>query len=137
MSGENHKPIKTSDTMDFRFPVDWSGDVLLFVVSTPTTKTDIWYQRVLADGTTAPGAEPQLYLQTPEMDGAARFAPGQNQRWLAYHSGESGRAEVYIQSFPTRGEKLPVSKQGGLIPDMGTGWSRIVLHVAGQQGHGR
>jgi len=54
------------------------------------------------------------------MEIAARFAPGQNQKWLAYQSDESGRAEVYIQSFPTKGEKRIVS-QGGSFPVWGPG----------------
>ena len=45
-------------------------------------------------------------------------------RWLAYHSNESGRNEVYIRAFPSPssgpGGKWQVSNSGGIEPH----WSR-------------
>ncbi len=41
-------------------------------------------------------------------------------RYFAYVSNESGRAEVYVQSFPSLGSKIRVSVDGGLFP----AWSR-------------
>jgi len=35
---------------------------------------------------------------------------------LAYVSEESGGREVYVQSFPARGEKLQISTAGGVTP---------------------
>jgi hypothetical protein len=37
-------------------------------------------------------------------------------KWLAYTSDESGRREVYVQSFPTGGGKWQVSTSGGSDP---------------------
>jgi Tol biopolymer transport system component len=37
-------------------------------------------------------------------------------RWVAYVSGESGRSEVYVQSFPAPGGKWQVSTAGGGYP---------------------
>ena len=34
-------------------------------------------------------------------------------RWLAYTSNESGRFEIYVQSFPTAGTKYQVTTSGG------------------------
>jgi hypothetical protein len=34
-------------------------------------------------------------------------------RWIAYQSNESGRFEIYVQSFPGPGTKTPVSVNGG------------------------
>jgi hypothetical protein len=50
------------------------------------------------------GEKPQPWLQTP--DG----------RWVAYRSNESGRAEVYVQGYPERRGKWPVSQAGGIFP---------------------
>lgn len=44
-----------------------------------------------------------------ERDG--QFAP--DGKWIAYHSDESGRFEIYIQRFPEPGRKWPVSASGG------------------------
>ena len=44
-------------------------------------------------------------------------------RWLAYHSDETGRFEVYALSFPDLGTKQQVSSEGGVLPR----WSASVL----------
>jgi eukaryotic-like serine/threonine-protein kinase len=36
--------------------------------------------------------------------------------WLAYQSDQTGRMEVYVQSFPVPGARVPVSLQGGTEP---------------------
>ena len=48
----------------------------------------------------------------------ARLAP--NGQWLAYDSDETGRDEIYVQTFPQRKGKWPVSVNGGTSPV----WSR-------------
>jgi Tol biopolymer transport system component len=37
-------------------------------------------------------------------------------RWMAYRSNESGRSEIYIQSFPTPSVKSQISTDGGRSP---------------------
>ena len=41
-------------------------------------------------------------------------------RWIAYHSNESGRDEVYVRSFPELAGPYPISRDGGAAPL----WSR-------------
>ena len=36
--------------------------------------------------------------------------------WLAYQSDQTGQMEVYVQSFPVAGARIPVSLQGGTEP---------------------
>jgi hypothetical protein len=43
-----------------------------------------------------------------------KFAP--DGKWIAYTSNESGRNEVYIESFPDRGKRTRVSTRGGTSP---------------------
>jgi Tol biopolymer transport system component len=60
--------------------------------------------------------EPWEYLQTEHNEGGAVFSPAKGDgdpKWIAYTSDESGRNEVYIQSFPRAGTKLQVSPAGG------------------------
>ncbi len=45
---------------------------------------------------------------------SARIAP--TGRWLAYNCNESGRHEVYVQSFPEPGPRVRVSLDGGMQP---------------------
>jgi hypothetical protein len=49
---------------------------------------------------------------------AAMFSP--DGRWLAYTSNASGRAEVFVRSFPGPGGPWQVSRFGGWLPT----WSR-------------
>jgi eukaryotic-like serine/threonine-protein kinase len=58
--------------------------------------------------------KPSPYLQTEFWEMQARFSP--DGRWIAYESTESGRPEVYVQSFPAASGKVPVSTQGGADP---------------------
>ena len=57
---------------------------------------------------------PLPYLQTPFEELQGQVSP--DGRWLAYTSDESGRWEVYVQSFPTPGNKYVVSSGGGGEP---------------------
>jgi hypothetical protein len=119
ISGEHPTPLPAPNEESFKFVTDWAGDVLLLNIVFTATNNDIWSLRVTPDGRLAPGAVPEPYLQTTAQEVGGRFAPGQSPRWIAYQSDESGRAEIYIQSFPTKGEKLPISKQGGMAPVWG------------------
>ena len=61
------------------------------------------------------GAEPPVkYLSTPFNERQARLAPGA--QWIAYVSDESGRNEVYVDSFPRPGNHTLVSTNGGTLP---------------------
>jgi hypothetical protein len=118
-TGANPVTLKAAAPRDFHFPTDRSGDLLLFSLVSPTSKNDIWSLRLAPDGSQAPGVVPVPYLQTPALETSARFAPNQHERWLAYQSDESGRPEVYVQSFPVKGEKLTISNNGGVFPGWG------------------
>lgn len=64
--------------------------------------------------------------------GEARAVVSPDMKWMAYQSGESGRTEVYIQSFPMSGSKWQVSTGGGEEPY----WRRDgkeLFFVAGKQ----
>jgi WD40 repeat protein len=91
------------------WPSDWSPDgaAVLFTSGTLTGEIDIWTQP-------ADGGEPHPYLATPAAELAARVSP--DGRWVAYTSNETGRDEVYVQSYPAAGQKTLVSSRGGAHP---------------------
>jgi len=66
----------------------------------------------------AGGKPPIPYLNTPVNERDAHLAP--DGRWAAYLSDETGREELYVQSFPTPGSKIQVSNDGADVPV----WSR-------------
>ena len=59
-------------------------------------------------------AQPRPYLETPFQEEYPRISP--DGKWLAYSSNESGRNEVYVQSFPEPGWKVLISNVGGEQP---------------------
>jgi Tol biopolymer transport system component len=78
--------------------------------------------RALVDGRQQIGIVPlvgermlRLFDPSPSIQGASQVSP--DGRWLAYNSNESGRTEVYVQSFPAPGGgKWQISKDGGQFP---------------------
>ena len=90
---------------------DRSGDgkFLVFEKGDPVTQEDIW---VLTLGS-PPTARP--FVATTYTEGQAVLSP--DGRAIAYVSNESGRAEVYVDSFPKPQTKRPVSVGGGVRPE--------------------
>jgi Tol biopolymer transport system component len=97
----------------YKFPTDWSGDgrFIIYRQIDPKTKYDVW---VLPVGPLSGDQKPFPFLQTEANEAAAVLSP--DGKRMAYTSDESGRYEVYVQSFPTGGGKRQVSTGGGIGP---------------------
>jgi Tol biopolymer transport system component len=98
------------------YPDDWfsgkTGELLLFEMDSSNTKYDLWVLPLTGE------RKPYPVLQTPFNETHAQFSP--DGRFVAYVSDESGRAEVYVQSFPASGGKWQISTLGGDQPQ----WQR-------------
>jgi Tol biopolymer transport system component len=94
-------------SMNWKEPYSWSPDGSTVVYSGvgPESGFDI----LLASA--ASPAKSTVFLQTPASEGWPMISP--DGRWLAYTSNESGRFEIYVQSFPTPGTKYQVTTSGG------------------------
>jgi eukaryotic-like serine/threonine-protein kinase len=89
-------------------PSDWSGHYLLFHwVSEGQSR------RIGALPTSGSGETLSL-RETAFDQGNARLSPDQN--WIAYESNESGAREVYVDTFPSQGQRHQVSTSGGSQP---------------------
>jgi eukaryotic-like serine/threonine-protein kinase len=97
------------------WPEDWSRDGRFIIYQIPGTKTgqDLWIAPQLAPSETG-DRKPFPYLQTEFDERHGRFSP--DGRWVAYSSNESGRDEVYVQSFPASGARFQISAGGGIEP---------------------
>jgi Tol biopolymer transport system component len=88
---------------------DWSPDGRWIVVSEsrPGSRADLWL-------VPAESGDSRAYAQSPfnEIDGAV----SPDGRWIAYASDESGRYEIYVDSFPTPGSRGRLSNGGGVEP---------------------
>jgi eukaryotic-like serine/threonine-protein kinase len=61
------------------------------------------------------GAKPVPVLSSPTGD-MVQAAISPDGRWLAYCSSESGRFEIYVESFGSRGSRSQISTAGGVEP---------------------
>jgi Tol biopolymer transport system component len=81
-----------------KLPNSWSADgrFLLYSSLDPRTASDLWVASVAGEWASS------VLLKTPFREAWAAFSP--DGRWLAYHSDESGRDEIYVRPFIPPGE---------------------------------
>jgi len=105
-AGEDELLLTTGTTLVMN---DWSPDgrYLVFDSLNKENGFDLWLYSFETKK-----AEP--WLTKPLDQGYARFSP--NGRWIAYASYESGHTEVYVQSFPAKGEGRWQVSEGGDQP---------------------
>jgi Tol biopolymer transport system component len=89
---------------------DWSRDgrYLLYTITNAQKNQELWLLPMVGDRNAVP------YLQGRFSQIQAQVSP--DGKWLAYTSDESGRWEVYVQSFPVPGNKRMISVGGGGEP---------------------
>ena len=95
-----------------QWPSDWlrDGRAILVTQGGRPGGEDLWIQP-----TDDAAARPYLESRAPEL--GARLSP--DGRWVAFHAHESGRDEVYVDSYPAPGRRTLVSGEGGVNPVWG------------------
>ena len=113
-SSQPSRPIYESQRT--AWPGSWTpeGEQLVYWEHDPETNYDIW---TLPIGEDLKPGEPRPVVVSPAREAYAATSP--DGRWLAYASEESGRREIYIQSFPGPGPRKQVSSEGGTWPRWG------------------
>lgn len=107
------QPLFKSD-VPFKGPTGWSADGRWIVVTQidPGTNQDVWLLSMPGAGSLTP-----FYAgPTREQSGE----PSPDGRWVWYVSDDTGRYQLYVQSFPAPGHKVQVSRAGAI----GAWWSR-------------
>ena len=91
-------------------PTDWSRDgrSLLYERVGKDSKSEIWVLPLVGERKPAP------VLQGPFNHSQGALSP--DGRFIAYVSDESGRQEVYVQTFPASAAKWRISPDGGSQP---------------------
>jgi Tol biopolymer transport system component len=104
-------------------PTSWSADgrFLMYTGIDPQTNADLW---VAPMSEKAGETKPFVFLKTPFREAYGTFSP--DGRWVAYHSNESGRPEVYVRAFVSPGAggsaetaaaaQWQISTAGGIMP---------------------
>jgi Tol biopolymer transport system component len=96
-------------TEDAKFANDWSPDGRYILYTAMSRQSfDLWVLPLFGE------RRPEPFLRTDFQESSGRFSP--DGRFVAYVSDESGRYEVYVQSFPASGGKWQVSNGGGASP---------------------
>jgi serine/threonine protein kinase len=98
------------------------GQWIVTQVSDAATGSDIWLVPAAGDEKLTP------YLTGPHNERSARVAPG-GQR-MAYTSDETGHNEVYVDSFPLKRNRTPISTGGGSMPV----WNGTALYYIAKNG---
>jgi len=103
-------PARLTTSAHAQLATSWAPDgrALLFNDVDPQTKIDVWVLSL--NGAQAPSP----LLNTPARELSASFSP--DGEWIAFQSDESGRFEIYVQSFPQARERRQVSNDGGIQP---------------------
>jgi Tol biopolymer transport system component len=109
------RPVVVSPESEWPFAWSLDGTRLLIGRRGPKTAIDLWTAKGKADGTFEP---PSVWLQTPSNEQRAVFLG--DLKYVAYHSDESGRTEVYVRPADGSGGQWQISTAGGRNPR----WSR-------------
>ena len=93
-----------------KVPEHWSADgtMLLYQDVDPKTAFDLWVLPLTGD------KKPRPVVRSPFNDMQGRFSP--DGHWIAYTSTETGRPEIYVLSFPTAAQRIPISTASGSRP---------------------
>lgn len=91
----------------FNGPSDWSGNgrYILFTQTNPKTLSDIGIIDLKNNN------EPRYFLRTEFNEQNGLFS--KDMKWIMYGSNESGKSQVYVQSFDGNGGRRQVSNNGG------------------------
>ena len=141
LEGHNIRPIWTPDGERVTFASDREGKPGIYWLpadgsgvperlTTAEEGTEHWPESWAPDGETLSfsgtnggnaaiwtlsrdsGAQPEVFVDEPGFNQRGSvFSP--DGKWLAYHSTESGGAEVYVQPFPATGAKHRITQQSG------------------------
>lgn len=106
-AGGTERPVAAREGM--QYPSDWvrDGSALLVTEEGAFRGRDVLVQPV--DGSSA-----RPYAATMAEEYGARISP--DGRWVAFVSEETGRPEVYLDSYPTPGRRVRVSSGAGIHP---------------------
>jgi hypothetical protein len=105
---------ETPELLGVNEGVVWVSDVssdarwLLYVALAPATGSDIWALPLTGERTPVP------WLRTPAYEISGRFSP--DGKWVAFVQQDADAYAVYLDSFPARGHRQPVSPGGGQWP---------------------
>ena len=107
-TSDHDELLATFDGLTTVMPDDWSPDggfIIFRGLGDAKSSFDLWALPLKGPG------KPFAVVQTEFEERDAQFSP--DGKWIAYHSDESGRFEVYVQPFMRPGTRTLISNGGG------------------------
>ncbi len=125
-SGGGADSVVFASPTRWKEPLGWSPDGRWIAYWAIEKETGGDLMLAAADGS----GKVETYLKTPATEWFPSISP--DGRWIAYSSNESGRFEIYVQSFPSPGAKYQVTTGGGNYPHWaGTGRELFYVTIEG------
>jgi serine/threonine protein kinase len=115
--GGNDRPLLLGETYHAAhipslnlIPTDWAPDGQNIIFSVPAAESgnDLWLLPLTQ------GGKPEKFIASPAEQMHGNFSP--DGHLVAYTSNESGKFEVYVETFPRSDRRWPVSTKGGYEP---------------------
>jgi serine/threonine-protein kinase len=122
-SGAPRRILQT-DAKSWLAPVSWSPDGNRLICMEVLSRPQLYM--VSTDNPEGVSAVAKPLFSGPAQHGGGAFSP--DGKWMAYHSDESGRYEVYLRAWASdrlAGNPLQVSDGGGQWPTWGPGGKRL------------
>jgi Tol biopolymer transport system component len=125
-SGQGDEKVLLKDDAN-KFATDWSRDgrYIAFATQRKNTGWDCWALPTFGD------RKPFPIVAGPFIELMPVFSP--DAKWVAYQSNESGRFEIYVQSFPAASGKWQVSNSGGEDPSWSADGKQLYYRSADQK----
>jgi Tol biopolymer transport system component len=117
LSGGGSEHLLVGASPDEKYSNDWSehAHALLYTRQESGKHTGLWLADLTPNGHQPPVVRP--FADTEFNEAQGQFSP--DDHWIAYVSDESGRSQIYVQSFPNSqegGTKTQVSRDSGHDP---------------------
>jgi Tol biopolymer transport system component/tRNA A-37 threonylcarbamoyl transferase component Bud32 len=119
------KLLLHSDEQKIANSISQDGRYLAYQSRGRETAWDIWILPLFGDG------KPFPFIKTRFIEVLPVISP--DGHYLAYQSNESGRAEVYVATFPSPGGKWQISSAGGAEPRWRSDGREIYFRSADQK----
>ena len=120
---------RTAQVRSFNIvPTDWSPDgrYIVFYVPDPVSGNDLWRLPIAGD------RKPVRFIASPKDQMHGALSP--DGHLVAYTSNESGKYEVYVETFPERSDrKVVVSANGGGYEPRWRADGREIYYLSGDR----
>jgi eukaryotic-like serine/threonine-protein kinase len=107
----NEELVPGLESKSVQIPATWSpdGKYIVYETSSASNDYDLWVVPM-----SGADRKPRPLIELPAAQTRAAISP--DNHWIAYESNETGKSEIWVQSFPPSGGKWQITTEGGMEP---------------------